>query len=202
MTIRDFKLPLVLISLCLDAGVYFSIRHLTPPASAATSQDRQATNQIPDDAQTAAAKFYLQKRLPDGEREIPIERYLDARAEILRMARYSTARNQYLGATDAGADAVAAWTELGPGNVGGRTRALIIHPADPDTIYAAAASGGVWKTTNGGASWGPLTDKLSNLAVNALAIDRNNPNIIYAGTGEGFSNSDARRGVGIFKSSD
>src|SRR5262245_47919654 len=202
MTIRDFKLPLVLISLCLDAGVYFSIRHLTPPASAATSQDRQATNQIPDDAQTAAAKFFLQKRLPDGEGEIPIERYLDARAEILRMARYSTARNQYLGATDAGADAVAAWTELGPGNIGGRTRALIIHPTNHDTMFAAAASGGVWKTTDGGGSWKSLADVIANIAVNALAIDRNDPNVIYAGTGEGFFNFDAIRGAGIFKSSD
>jgi len=48
--------------LCLGAGVYFSIRLLAPPASAATSQDGQATNQDADDAQTAAAKFYLRKR--------------------------------------------------------------------------------------------------------------------------------------------
>src|SRR5262245_6159290 len=202
MTIRDFKLPLVLISLCLDAGVYFSIRNLTSPASAATSQDQQTTNQFPDDAQTAAAKFYLQKRLPDGENQIPIERYLDARAEILRMARYSTARDQFLSATDAGADADVAWTEIGPGNIGGRTRALIVHPTNFDTMFAAAASGGVWKTTDGGESWKPLADVIANIAVNALAIDRSDPNVIYAGTGEGFFNFDAIRGAGIFKSSD
>jgi len=94
MTTRDHKLPLVLIALCLGAGVYFSIRLLAPPASAATSQDGQATNQDADDAQTAAAKFYLRKRLPEDEREIPVERYLEARAQTLRMPRYSTARNQ------------------------------------------------------------------------------------------------------------
>jgi len=94
MTTRDHKLPLVLIALCLGAGVYFSIRLLAPPTSAATSQDGQATNQDADDAQTAAAKFYLRKRLPEDEREIPVERYLEARAQTLRMPRYSTARNQ------------------------------------------------------------------------------------------------------------
>lgn len=202
MTTRDPKLPLVLILLCLGAGVSFSIRLLTPPASAATSQDQQATNQDTDDAQTTAAKFYLRKRLPEGEEEIPIERYLDARTEILRMDRYSTARNQYLSATDAGTDAVTDWTELGPGNIGGRTRALIIHPTNHDTMFAAAASGGVWKTTDGGESWKPLADALANIAVNALAIDGADPNVIYAGTGEGFFNFDAIRGAGVFKSPD
>src|SRR5215475_3870952 len=175
MTTRDTKLPLVLIALCLGASVDFSIRSLTPPASAATSQDQQATKHEAEDAQTAAAKFYLRKRLPEGEREIPTQRYLDARARMLRMSRYSTSRNQYLSATEAETDALAAWTELGPGNIGGRTRALIIHPTNHDTMFAAAASGGVWKTTDGGISWKPLADLIANIAVNALAIDRNDP---------------------------
>ncbi|MGE0101097.1 MAG: hypothetical protein AB7H86_00545 [Blastocatellales bacterium] len=94
------------------------------------------------------------------------------------------------------------WTELGPNSSGGRTRELIFHPTDPMTIYAAASSGGVWKTIDGGNNWVPLTDKLPSLAFNSLAIDRNAPDILYAGTGEGFINIDARRGTGIFKSID
>ena len=59
-------------------------------------------------------------------------------------------------------------------------------------MYAAAVAGGVWKSTNGGASWTPLTDlAIPNIAVNSLAIDPKNPNVLYAGTGEGYFNGDA-----------
>jgi photosystem II stability/assembly factor-like uncharacterized protein len=106
-----------------------------------------------------------------------------------------------------GADKVAglepsSWTSLGPRNVGGRTRALVIHPANPLVMWAGAVGGGVWKTTNGGASWEPLDDFLENLAVGALALDPQNPDVLYCGTGEGYFNGDALQGAGIFKSID
>lgn len=94
------------------------------------------------------------------------------------------------------------WTSHGPGNVGGRIRAMVVHPTDTNTIYIGAASGGVWKTTDGGASWSPLKDLMENLAVNALVMDPSNPDILYAGTGEGFYNVDALQGEGIFKTTD
>ncbi len=94
------------------------------------------------------------------------------------------------------------WTQLGPGNIGGRIRAIAVHPTDPNTVYFGAVAGGVWKSVNGGATWSVLNDFMGNLAVCALVIDPNNPNIIYAGTGEGFFNLDAIRGAGIFKSTD
>lgn len=94
------------------------------------------------------------------------------------------------------------WTQLGPGNIGGRIRAIAVHPTDPNTVYIGAVAGGVWKSVNGGTSWSSLTDFMGNIAVCALVIDPNNPNIIYAGTGEGFFNLDAVRGAGIFKSTD
>lgn len=94
------------------------------------------------------------------------------------------------------------WTPHGPGNIGGRIRAMVVHPADTNVIFIGAASGGVWKTTDGGASWSPLKDLMENLAVNALVIDPANPDILYAGTGEGFYNVDALQGEGIFKTTD
>lgn len=94
------------------------------------------------------------------------------------------------------------WTAHGPGNIGGRIRAMVIHPTDTNTIFIGAASGGVWKTTDGGASWAPLKDLMENLAVNALCMDPANPDILYAGTGEGFFNVDALQGEGIFKTTD
>ncbi len=94
------------------------------------------------------------------------------------------------------------WTELGPDNIGGRIRAIVVDPSNSNNVYAGSVSGGVWKSTDAGSSWFPLKDDMENLAVCALAIDPNNSNIIYAGTGEGFFNYDARQGEGIFKSTD
>jgi photosystem II stability/assembly factor-like uncharacterized protein len=67
-------------------------------------------------------------------------------------------------------------------------------------MYAGGVAGGVWKTTNGGASWVPLADLMANLAIGALAMDPKNPNVLYAGTGEGFGGG--VRGGGIFKTTD
>ncbi len=94
------------------------------------------------------------------------------------------------------------WTSLGPGNIGGRTRALVIDPTNTARIFAAGVGGGVWRSTDTGNSWAPTDDLMANLAVCALVMDPTNPNVLYAGTGEGFSNVDAIRGDGIFRSDD
>ncbi|MER3497422.1 MAG: hypothetical protein C4308_01675 [Chitinophagaceae bacterium] len=97
------------------------------------------------------------------------------------------------------------WTERGPNNIGGRTRAIMIDKRDAsgNTVFAASVSGGIFKTTNftsAPPTWTVVDDQMSNLAVTVLLQDRNNPNIMYAGTGEGWFNIDAVRGGGIFKS--
>ncbi len=96
------------------------------------------------------------------------------------------------------------WSERGPGNVGGRTRALLVDPEDPNmhTWYAGSVSGGLWKTTDGGENWVSLTDHLPNLSVSALTMAESNPNIIYMGTGESMAGAGSVAGYGIFKSSD
>lgn len=106
-----------------------------------------------------------------------------------------------VGAGPAAAQSLAGaqWQWLGPGNIGGRTRAIVIHPSQPDRMLAASAGGGVWFTANGGARWDPIDDFMANLAVSCLAIDPTQPDIVYAGTGEGFGNADALRGGGLFR---
>ena len=96
------------------------------------------------------------------------------------------------------------WSERGPGNVGGRTRAMLVDPDDPNmnTWWAGSVSGGLWKTTDGGNKWRPLTDHLPNLSVSCLAMAESNHDIIYMGTGEGMAGAGAVAGNGIFKSSD
>jgi len=95
--------------------------------------------------------------------------------------------------------AAARWQWLGPGNVGGRTRALVIHPTQPQRMLAASAGGGVWFSANGGTRWDPVDDFMANLAVSCMALDPSNPDLVYAGTGEGFGNLDALGGAGIFR---
>ena len=92
------------------------------------------------------------------------------------------------------------WTWLGPGNVGGRVRAIVIHPTQTNVMWCGGVDGGVWKTVNAGTSWFPLNDFMGNLAIASLVMDPFDTNVFYAGTGEGTYNADAIRGAGIFKS--
>ncbi|MBS1723898.1 MAG: hypothetical protein JSS66_13200 [Armatimonadetes bacterium] len=101
------------------------------------------------------------------------------------------------------------WTFLGPNNVGGRVRAVVPHPTIANTIFIGSVGGGIWKTTDGGASWMPMNDNLPSLCVGALVIDKNDPNVLYAGTGESYfntgfgeNNKAAIIGAGILKSTD
>lgn len=91
------------------------------------------------------------------------------------------------------------WTALSSGAEAGRIRAIATHPSDPNTLWVGAATGGVWKSIDGGATWRPQTDTLGSLAIGTLAVDPSNPNTIYAGTGEWAT---GYRGAGIFRSDD
>ena len=96
------------------------------------------------------------------------------------------------------------WVSRGPGNVGGRTRSVLVDPDDPthNTWFAGAVSGGIWKTTDAGQTWENLTPGLSNLSTNTLAMAMSNTNIMYAGTGEGYGGVGMVAGNGVFKSVD
>jgi photosystem II stability/assembly factor-like uncharacterized protein len=130
---------------------------------------------------------------------MPVERYVAALGRMRRMLSYSTESNRI----DRDETVLGKWRELGPSNIGGRTRQLLFDPKRPEIMYVAAVAGGVWKTKNAGRSWEQLTDLLiPNIAVNSLALDPRDPDTLYAGTGEGYFNIDAVRGAGIFKSVD
>lgn len=94
------------------------------------------------------------------------------------------------------------WISLGPTNGAGRTVSIAPHPTDPATIYIGAAGGGVWKTTDSGTSWRPLTDSLTDLSVGAVTFAPSDPNIVYLGTGEGSVAIDFIPGIGFLKSTD
>src|SRR5579864_3567830 len=91
---------------------------------------------------------------------------------------------------------------IGP-TVGNRVAAVAGVPGDPNVYYAGAASGGVWKTTDGGGRWLPIFDKEPVAAIGALAVAPSDPNIVWAGTGEAWAIRDSdMMGDGIYKSMD
>lgn len=82
------------------------------------------------------------------------------------------------------------WEALGPKNIGGRTLCLAFHPTDTSIIYVGSASGGLWKTTTNGRgvnAWERVPTGFPALAVSAIEIDPNNPDVMYIGTGEVYS---------------
>lgn len=105
------------------------------------------------------------------------------------------------------------WTFIGPqpiygefwsggGNVSGRVTSIAIDPTNSSVVYLTGAQGGVWKTTDGGAHWTPLTDGLPSLAAGYITIDPNNNQTLYFGTGELHYCGDCYYGDGLFKSTD
>jgi photosystem II stability/assembly factor-like uncharacterized protein len=94
------------------------------------------------------------------------------------------------------------WLSLGPNNVGGRTRSILIHPTNPNIIWVGSVGGGIWRSQNGGTSYTAVNDLMANMAISCMVLDPSNPRIIYAGTGESFGNSGALRGAGIFMTTD
>jgi photosystem II stability/assembly factor-like uncharacterized protein len=91
------------------------------------------------------------------------------------------------------------WTWLGPGNVGGRVRAFVVDPTDPNRMWLGGTSGGIWRSTNGGNWWTPMDDFMANLAVTCMAMTPDRQ-YLFAGTGERFAN--VYPGEGVFRSSD
>lgn len=102
-----------------------------------------------------------------------------------------------------------AWSSIGPrpisagpGAVSGRITAVAVDPGNPNVLYIGGAQGGIWKSSDAGATWSPRTDDQCSLAIGALVVDPINSNIIYAGTGEANLSADSYYGCGILRSID
>jgi len=91
---------------------------------------------------------------------------------------------------------------VGPVIQGGRVTDIDVDPTNPNTYYVAYASGGVFKTTNNGASFEPIFDGNDALGVGNISVSPANPNIIWVGSGENNSSRSSYAGAGIFKSID
>lgn len=192
--------------------------HPLDPVLAKRLADKQQRMRF--DQPGEALQWDYRKRTINPNQPLPMERYIQALEKMETMPQVSTALGKRLPSrqqlrqtrlSDTERQSLGAWTELGPGNIGGRTRKLFVNPTDPSILFTGGVGGGVWRSTDGGGSWKSLTDALANLAVCALAVVPGptlDQFVIYAGTGEGFLSLDVTRGGsgasgnGIFRSTD
>lgn len=180
-----------------DAAVRGVLHRLAYPDRPAMREEFRFRQAVGDDAAEPP-----QQALETAVTELYVAAVTGAAAQT---AGVPTGANGVTPAVPAAAEAglsAAAWEWLGPGNIGGRIRGIVIHPNEPRRMWAASVGGGVWHTQDGGATWTTVDDFLGNLACTCIAMDPSNPRTIYAGTGEGFGNIDAIAGNGIFATSD
>src|SRR5579884_2019744 len=94
------------------------------------------------------------------------------------------------------------WRNIGP-NRGGRSQAAAGSSRRPAEYYFGATGGGLWKTTNGGITWMPVTDgQIHSSSVGAVAVSESNPDVVYIGMGETELRSSVMQGDGVYKSTD
>lgn len=91
---------------------------------------------------------------------------------------------------------------LGPALVSGRIIDLAVNPEDPNSFYVAAASGGVWKTTNHGTTFTPIFDGQGSYSIGCVTIDPSNPHTVWVGTGENNNQRSVAYGDGVYRSLD
>jgi photosystem II stability/assembly factor-like uncharacterized protein len=159
-----------------------------------------------EDVAARQAFYRSQRAYPD--REIPA-------AGLREVLRWRAVHNAAM-RSSISADVLAAgaqWSALGPWAMlartnyfqsapqldAGRVADVAFDPSNPDVFYAASGGGGVWKTTNGGTTWTPLTDDQCRLSMGAMAVDPKTPSILYASTGE---LNDLAFGCGVLRSVD
>ena len=94
------------------------------------------------------------------------------------------------------------WRNIGPSNQGGRISDIEAVPGDFAKVYIAVASGGVWKSENAGTTWKPIFDDYETASIGDIALDPNDHNTIWVGTGEANNRNSVSWGNGIYKSTD
>jgi photosystem II stability/assembly factor-like uncharacterized protein len=191
----------------LSVFLFCSVLISSGQRNSSTSSEIQNSRNIPDHirerkAFKRAEWFNNQRAFPNDV--IPVAKYakeVDREIQKTRTMRLKSS-------------APLTWTSVGPsgvkadvthwGTISGRVRTVAVHPTDPLTVYIGAASGGIWKTTDGGATWQDIGRGLESLTFGAIAIDPKNPETIYAGSGESnlLESFFCSAGSGLYKSLD
>jgi photosystem II stability/assembly factor-like uncharacterized protein len=189
--------------LLVVAAILFCCRDLLFHAAQKNSAAENEENGIPlQDRMDLAMQYEFEITREVTTNTVPRERLIAAKEFALQSLQHP----KYGNSTQAAIPGIA-WTERGPNNIGGRTRSILVDPNDATkkTVWAGSAGGGLWKTTDitaGNPVWMPVNDFFSNISVTTITYNPSSPSTMYFGTGEGYFNADALRGLGIWKSTD
>lgn len=207
------KLPVLLVLAIASAGVYTSFYQqknavkdeLTSDQiwqqQVASKKEQRAKGYHKYDSPDEFALFQQGIRTREGEQK---PRY-EANYAIKALQKAKLEMKAFSASAKTTATNAITWTERGPANVPGRTRALVVLPDDAthNTWLAGSVGGGIWKTTDGGTTWVEKTKDLPNIAFTSIALAESNTQVLYAGTGEGgLGGVDLITGNGLFKSTD
>jgi photosystem II stability/assembly factor-like uncharacterized protein len=94
------------------------------------------------------------------------------------------------------------WRNIGPANMGGRIADVEGVAGNPNVVYVGTASGGIFKTTNGGNTWRPIFERETTISVGDIALEPGNPEVVWVGTGESAVRNSISFGDGVYKSTD
>lgn len=192
-------LALLLIIAC-GIAYYINLQQTTSEVNEPFQEKSEAFKLPKRDRIDLAMKLEFEKTRDPKLNHVPRQRLRDAR---VFMNEKIAARKK----TGANAKAMTlSWTERGPNNVGGRTRALAWDPNDTGftKVWAAGVTGGLWYNddiTDATSQWQAVDDGMENLAISAIAFDPITTTTMYIGTGEGHDIGTSR-GDGLFKSTD
>jgi photosystem II stability/assembly factor-like uncharacterized protein len=95
-----------------------------------------------------------------------------------------------------------AWRSIGPAAVGGRIDDFAVLDANPDMMYVGTATGGAWKTLDGGITWKPIFEHVGPMSIGAITVSQSDPSTVWIGTGEANNRQSSSWGAGVFKSTD
>ena len=135
---------------------------------------------------------------------IKVRSFLVAAMAAAIAASSSNAQTPATGAVatyDSSTFAALKWREIGPFR-GGRSVAVAGSSKRPNEYYFGTTGGGVFKTTDGGMTWGAITDKYFGGTIGAIDVSESNPDVVYVGTGESDIRGNVSHGDGVFKSTD
>ncbi|MGD1844195.1 MAG: T9SS type A sorting domain-containing protein [Salibacteraceae bacterium] len=181
------RLLTITASLAIAGGSWMGYTHLQQTSAEATYAP---VDRIDSKAQnwTAAEENYRAIRANQHTGEIKNEWVVKAEKEVARMS------------TTGSRDATLVWEEMGPDNVGGRTRAILIDPTNSNRMYAGGAGGGLFVSDNAGGQWRPVNDLAPTALISCIAYAPNGD--LYVGTGNSFEGSSEGPGKGVYKSTD
>lgn len=180
---RLFYLPFCLLVLSAMALILYADRWLE--SSAETNEAGEFGRR--ETGKEANEDFLLIRAYPDA--------YIDP-------AAFGAVVNKALAAAHNAVREEESWIVEGPGNIGGRINCSAIDPVNPNTMFVGNASGGIFKTTDGGLNWTPVFDAQPYLAIGAITIDPSDHQTVWAGTGDLNISGYPFIGDGIYKSID